>query len=393
MRIRTLLLILSAIAVTAVAAVVALVVPRPASAPPFTPPASRDVAYAYTTIDDLTVVRGNIVVAKVPVILSLSSTVAWSNDGAYIAALPEAGDDADKLLLVNTVSGQVTKTSCLKCGNLTAFAEHSFLVIGDPGTGRQFLRYDPGPATDGRPVSLPANPDDEQPIFGSRTDLVLQNDYMTHNTNHTALRIISTSGNSDSLVNGDFVNGAIHVASDLGTHGEEQFLIAHDGSGCASSPRISIAHLDGTTRATDLSAAQPADHTFPTGVTVDDLWLGPDASFYASIGSWKCTKTQQETTWFEEMQTPAMPISLWKLDPNTLQWTNQHAVPALMTRFLGNSAMLSLAVPDCIGPHPYMGINTDYCRAGPLYKVANGKRTHIADHVTAIYTEPPPILP
>ncbi|WP_433716935.1 hypothetical protein ACQP2U_43590 (plasmid) [Nocardia sp. CA-084685] len=88
------------------------------------------------------------------------------------------------------------------------------------------------------------------------------------------------------------------------------------------------------------------------------------------------------------MQTPVTPVSLWRLEPDTLTWSDQHAPPARMTRFIGNQAMLSLAVPDCIGIHPYIGINTDYCLTGPLYKTTDQQRTQLADKVIEIYTEP-----
>ena len=404
MKLRTLLLILAAVVATVVAAVTVLVAVRPDPAPPFTPPPGPDLAYAYTTLEEVVVRRGGTTLARMPVVLDHFSRVWWSGDGRYITALPVGGSDANRLLSLDITSGKVTELPCPRCEDFVAVGEHSIfarLPVVHSSEAVAFPKYrnddkwvlfDLADPENSRLVSIYSERTDS-PAFATRDTVVMENNTSNEigDRHFTTLRLISTDRPSTFTLDGDYFDGGIYYASDFGGTGQERMVITvNDGGNCDGAPRIWLLTPTYDMLPTDISAAQPPDRGYPTGVDVADLWFA-EGNFYASIGSWTCTKTPEETesNWLEEEQTVFLPYSLWKLDLATLRWVDQHAQPARQTRFIGNSAMISLAKPDCIGYDPRIHVINAFCREGPLYEIVDQRRMLIADQVTAIYTAPP----
>lgn len=403
MKIQTLLLILAAIVATVVAAVTVLVAVRPDPISPFTPPSGPDLTYAYTSLEEVVVRRGGTTLARMPVILDYYfSTVQWSGDGRYITALPVDGRDANRLLSLDITSGKVTELPCPRCEDFVAVGEHSILArvrvvhsteaVAFPKyrNDDKWVLFDLADPEASRLVSIYSERTDS-PVFATRDTVVMENNTSNEigDRHFTTLRLIFTDRPSTFTLDGDYFDGRRYYASDFGGTGQERMVITVNvATGCDGAARVWLLTPTYDMLPTDLSAAQPPDRGFPTGIRVVDLWFG-DGNFYASIGSWTCTKTSQETRWPEEERTPFLPYSLWKLDLATLRWVDQHAQPARQTRFIGNSAMISLAKPDCIGYDPRIHLSSSYCGVGPLYEIVDQRRMLIADQVTAIYTPPP----
>ncbi|MFI7664590.1 LppP/LprE family lipoprotein [Nocardia sp. NPDC049526] len=362
------------------------------------PPNTEAMAYAYTTPDKLVVVRDSRVIAAVFGVFTPNDEIVWTNDGDFVAVLPNAPasrEDERELVFVDVRSGNTKSLACAGCGSLAPVAGNSLIA----SSRNTFLRFDLQSSTVVNGAIL-ATGDDSQLVEGSRSKLLVTQ--LGDDGIQEYLSLVSESG--DSFIRLERLRGTGLRAAFAPTGGpqDEELAVASSGStsqstrGCGRQTSVSVISKDGLTRQTKLSAIDPPGFEADGRgeVNIEDLWWGIDGHFHATLSSSNCIEDGSRVSRVQQdgsiKQVPGLkPIpywqpSLWTLDRSTLTWLPDEGVPsAQMTRYVGRGFAIQFRRPVC-------GNNIDSgCRRGTLYEYAGGRERMLATDVLSVTSQPP----
>ncbi|MFE5810553.1 hypothetical protein [Streptomyces sp. NPDC056491] len=345
--------------------------------------------YAYTTEQELVLVRGDRPPTRVPRVFDLAdphrNKVVWTHDGHRVAffsddELLDRRDDT-RLITVDARTGEVRRLPCPGCHDLAPVGDHDVMV----------LSYEPGPTGAFRiDLDRPTAPRTEldngshwQPqLLGATPTHVLTGQYeMSGGDPGMELRLndLDTAGIT---VYPRFDSNAYMPAALAAVGGGERIAVAarHNPGGCTAPFPIHVLGPKGEVGGSDQSAALPPGYIdgVTGGIDVSDLWWGPDRHLYATISAWTCDKSQDPR---DGKKRPHRPATLFRLDGD--RWVSAGDQPATVVRPLDHGIRMVLVVPDCNGPVERTDGIT-YCNTGSLYREEAGKRTKVADNVLSL---------
>ncbi|WP_405786973.1 hypothetical protein OG753_02940 [Streptomyces sp. NBC_00029] len=345
--------------------------------------------YAYTTEQELVLVRGDRPATRVPRVFDLAdphrNKVVWTHDGHRVAffsddELLDRRDDT-RLITVDARTGEVRRLPCPGCHDLAPVGDHDVMV----------LSYEPGPTSAFRiDLDRPTAPRTEldngsywQPqLLGSTPTHVLTGQYeMSGGDPGMELRLndLNTVGIT---VYPRFDSNAYMPAALAAVGGGERIAVAarHNPGGCTAPFPIHVLGPKGEVGGSDQSAALPPGYIdgVTGGIDVSDLWWGPDRHLYATISAWTCDKSQDSQ---DGRKRPHRPATLFRLDGD--RWVSAGDQPATVVRPLDRDIRMVLVVPDCNGPVERTDGIT-YCNTGSLYREEAGQRTKVADDVLSL---------
>lgn len=360
------------------AAVVALVA---ASASPAGAPAPDEGAYAYTTADEVVVMRGDRVVTRWREERSERvGPVVWTGDGRHVAFLTSVGA-ADTpvanrgLVTVDARSGDTRSVPCDDCARIAAPGGGALLVStgadGDTGllTGLRRLDLDAG----GDPVAVPARlpPLEHVDLFSGTGGEVLLSGVergvaeswfrVRVDGGVTPLGSVTATRRDRSGQLYERGRGPVAVTSD-GT-GDTVYAVAGAFRGrddpCEGAAEVFAAlPASGSTVPTDLSAAAPVD-TRPTATEVLSLWWDPAHRLRAAVLAGVCDGTSSTGPTTGE----------WVLERN--RWVQVSSEPTLGSRHLRSGSKLVTRFPGA----PQDGADLVLERGGRRVPIAGGVRS------------------
>ncbi|WP_040694390.1 hypothetical protein [Nocardia vinacea] len=423
MKLWKLLSIVGAVVLLTVTAV-AVIIYRASDDDSFAAPAGPALAYAYYTPEELVVLRGDRIVARLPRIFSYSAfaqmnRVVWTSTGDYVALLslpdPKTPTNAD-LIAINTRTGEQSSTRCESCKDLVALDGNQIAVLRKgmqsstantafapvnkvvPEPNTQLLRFDLGtsqPSPVGDPMKFYA----QQLELGTRSHFLVRATFLVGETIKGGLTggevLASAAGDVGYRVDQPSTSGDVDTAP-LGH--QRVLLVTNKRTGigsCAQRGTASLLTMDGHTRPVEPPPVKPSGSASDSdfGVNLGIPWWGLDGNFHVPVTTWRCVaedKTLATETERQRSQKVSADINTWwTLDPATMEWHHDTAPAATMIRFTGDHSYVSLDTPTCIGK-PSIEERTDkhYCDVGTLYLVHNSTKSKVADNVLAILTEP-----
>jgi hypothetical protein len=368
---------------------------------------TESAAYAYITSRELVIMRGDQVVGRLSRVFDEAAPdqnkVVWTHSGDYVALLSgttllQEDSSDEELIVISARTGNVRRTPCPRCWDLTPIDRDAILVAayrGDNDARDEFLKFD----LDSPGAGLPVNLDPPSTSHFRRSFLIsTQHFILTHQgaffgtgDYRQQLKLTKVDGSS-SVDFGYFRSNDSMLAAVIenGEEGDARIAVAfrpNPGECIAEFPTF-ILSPRGEEIATDMSGAQPPGDVSHVngGMELRDLWWGLDGHLRATIASWTCDNTKRAE---DEKKIPATPSTVWRLDGQ--KWIKEGPSHATMVRELDERTRVMLVIPDCIGAttHPSPAI---YCNSGVLYRDQDEKRTRIAEQVISI-SMPPPYRP
>lgn len=353
-------------------------------------------AYAYASLTELVVMRGDKVLTKVNRPFdktdSLNNQVVWSNDGRYVAFLAGAqwlGEDVDneRLVAVDTKTGDKHEFRCPRCSYIAAVGADEVLA-NDGKKFRKFVLSDADRA-DGTELDQ-AKADKYLRVFlaGTRDLTLTAGQVYTGNSTYGAkLELLSPEGKLRFDVGVVDSNIYLPVAGISGpTAADTTFAIAvrNNPGLCEADFPIRLLDAEGQFEDTDWGAAAPPGFVpnKAQGIDVRDLWWDNSRTLHATIASWTCDETKQDHTSKKVLHSPS---KLWKLDGR--KWVLEDDSPATVVRPLSDNSRAVLSIPDCVGPVTEPDPQS-YCHLGKLQVVRDGRRTDVATGVLRVYAPP-----
>ncbi|WP_086665811.1 hypothetical protein [Lentzea kentuckyensis] len=355
--------------------------------------------YAYTTLNELVVMRGDKVLVRAnrPFDRSdpLRNQVVWSNDGRYVAFLAGAdllGEDVDteRLVAIDTETGEQHEFRCPKCSYIAAVGADEVLA-NDGKKFRKFALNAPGRA-DGTELNQPriTTADKYLRVFlaGTRDLALTAGQVYTGNSTYGAkLELLSPDGKLHLDVDVVDSNVYLPAAGISGpTAADTRFAVAvrNNPGLCESNFPVRVVDAEGQSEDTDWGAAAPPGFVpnKAQGIEVRDLWWDNSRTLHATIVSWTCDETKQDHSSKKVLHSPS---KLWKLEGR--KWVLEDDSPATVVRPLADNGRAVLSIPDCVGPVTDPDPQT-YCHLGKLQVVRDGQRTDVATGVLRVYAPP-----
>ncbi|MET9232670.1 hypothetical protein [Lentzea sp. NPDC003310] len=355
-------------------------------------------AFAYTTLTELVVMRGDQELTRVnrpfDTVDSLNNQVVWSNDGHFVAYLAGArllGEDVatERLVAIDVRTGDKHEFQCPACSWIVATGTDEVLA----SSGSKFRRFslgDPGRA-EGTEFAEPAKntADDYLRIFFAGTrDLVLTGGqvYLGRNRYGQKLELLTPDGKLHFEAGSVGSNSYTPAAGISGpTLADTRFAVAlrNNPGSCVTDFPVKIVDAAGRTSDTEWGAAAPPGFVpnKAQGIDVRDLWWDDSRTLHATIASWTCDNSKREENSKKVLHSG---YKLWKLDGR--KWVLEDDGPATVVRPLAGGGRVVLTLPDCIGD--LAGRPQQYCYLGEVESVRDGKRTEIATGVLRIYAPP-----
>ncbi|SDH49996.1 hypothetical protein SAMN05216553_1256 [Lentzea fradiae] len=349
-------------------------------------------AYAYTTLTELVVMRGDEVLTKVtrPFDKSdpLNNQVVWSNDGqwvAFLAAVGLLGEDPDeeKLVGIDVRTGQRSEFPCPRCDWIAAVGEDGVLAstgselrriaLGEPGSGTEV----DGPREDGVRIFL----------AGTRHLALTAEQVSTGRSTGERLKLVSPEGKLHFEV-GTFDSNSYMPAAGISgpTTADTLFAVAvrNNPGLCQADFPVHLVNAEGLIADTEWGDAAPPGFVpnEAQGIEVNDLWWDDSRTLHATIVSWTCDDTKQDHVSKKVLHSGSR---LWKLDGR--RWVLEDDSPATVVRPLGGNGRVVLSIPDCVGEMSVPDRQT-YCNLGTVQVVRDGQRTEVATGALQIYAPP-----
>ncbi|HUQ61734.1 hypothetical protein [Lentzea sp.] len=350
-------------------------------------------AYAYTTLTELVVMRGDQVLTKVSRPFDKSdphnNQVVWSNDGRYVAHLAGVrllGEDTagEKLVAIDVQTGDKHEFRCPDCGWIAAVGGDEVLA----GTGSKFRKFtlsDPG-RVDGTEIDQPEGTDYVR-IFlaGTRHLALTAGQVAMGRTTGEKLELLSPEGKPRFEVGTFDSNAYIPAAGISGpTAADTLFAVAvrNNPGLCQSDFPVRIVDGDGKIADTEWGDAAPPGFVpnEAQGIEVHDLWWDDARTLHATIVSWTCDDTKQDHYRKKVLHSGS---KLWKLDGR--KWVLEDDSPATVVRPLSGNGRAVLTIPDCFGE---VADPQTYCNLGRLQVARDGQRTDVATGVLGLYAPP-----
>lgn len=366
---------------------------RPTSLP------SADVTpYAYTTEDELVLIRDGRPPVRVPRVFDVGdaqqNTVVWSHDGRQLAFFSDdallAQPENSRLITVDAATGEVRRLRCPNCYDLAPVGDHDVAVLRSDPAATRVLRFD---LTDPKAAAtavtaLPGNGSDWQIRFlGGTRNHLLTAQYTTVAGGDTAmdLRLLDAEGRQIASYL-PFDSNAYMPAALATVGGKDRIAVAvrNNPGGCVAPFPIHLLDLNATAPYTDQSAALPPGYIprVTGGIEVRDLWWAPDRHLYATISAWTCDNSKRIENDKQRLHRPA---TLFRLDGK--KWVSAGDQPATVVRPLDHDTRMVLTIPDCVGSQS-KDTTATYCNTGPLYRERDGRRTKVADAVLSLSAPP-----
>lgn len=356
-------------------------------------------AYAYATLTELVVMRGDKVLTKANRPFdksdSLNNQVVWSNDGRYVAFLAGAqllGEDVatERLVAIDTQTGDKHEFRCPACSYIAAVGGDEVLA-NDGSKFRKFALSAPDRA-DGTELDQPpiTASDEYLRIFlaGSRDLTLTAGQVYTGNSTYGAkLELLSPEGKlrfDVGVVDSNIYLPAAGISGPTAADTTFAIAVRNNPGLCPADFPVRLVDAEGQFEDTDWGAAAPPGFVpnKAQGIEVRDLWWDNSRTLHATIVSWTCDDTKQDHTSKKVLYSPS---KLWKLDGR--KWVLEDDSPATVVRPLGNNGRAVLTIPDCIGPVTDPDPQT-YCHLGKLQVVRDGQRTDVATGVLKVYAPP-----
>ncbi|MFF9056296.1 hypothetical protein ACF09Z_34695 [Streptomyces erythrochromogenes] len=345
--------------------------------------------YAYTTEQELVLVRGDRPPTRVPRVFDLAdphrNKVVWSHDGHRVAffsddELLDRREDT-RLITVDARTGEVLRLPCPGCHDLAPVGDHDVMVLSNESGATRAFRIDLDRPT--APRTKLDNGRHWQPqLLGATPTHVLTGRYeLSGGDPGMELRLndLNTAGIT---VYPRFDSNAYMPAALAAVGGGQRIAVAarHNPGGCTAPFPIHVLGPKGEVGGSDQSAALPPGYIAGVtgGIDVSDLWWGPDQHLYATISAWTCDKAQNAQ---DGKKRPHRPATLFRLDGD--RWVSAGDQPATVVRPLDRDTRMVLVIPDCNAPVERADAIT-YCNTGSLYREEAGKRTKVADDVLSL---------
>jgi hypothetical protein len=347
----------------------------------------KPVMYAYATTSEVVVMRGTVVVSRVPAKRILRYFgVFWTRDNRYVTAIEDSDtnpDDASqrRLIAIDAIAGTSRRLPCPYClsqapigGSLVLANQEREEDLG--GTANSILRFDL--AATQPPVHLPTNlPNLEHGAFlgGASQEALLfgenigahEEDYFLVNAQGRGRQVgkrlydgrIDNTGKS--YLRGVRSASVLQLASGAVSYAIPAEAARQDG-GCGGLGEIFVANPNQELFNVDTSAFIPPanTHGFDSTFMVNDLWWAGDGQLHATVLSGVCDNTPSFTT----------PPTEWRLANG--KWSRVSAERVLSAKQLDASTKAIVAYDD------------KTYGAGPLYLDEEGLRTKIADKVIQV---------
>ncbi|MGK8485997.1 LppP/LprE family lipoprotein [Nocardia asiatica] len=389
------------IAMAAIIAVMGTTILFDGRGPTWQPPDGDIRAFAYTTADQLVVVRDNRVVASTTGVFLPGDEMIWTHNGEFVAVLSNAAidkRDERELVYLDARSGVEKRLPCTGCTKIVALGDNAIVASVERGASDPvFLRFDLRENAIVSAVPVASGAKSALATGGPSKFLISRPD---RNSTGAYLALARSSGDSYTVAGRYPTSTFRAVASPANDRGAEQFILARSGAGLGSARGcdlrtwVSIIE-DGLIHPTNLSDAQPpgfSSHGYGE-LQMEDLWWGIDGSFHATFASSACTEDSSEVEVRKndgrlQKVTRLKPIpyrksSLWTLDMRSLKWVADKDAPqASMTRYIGRGSAIQLRIPDCTHP----GLLS--CKKGTLYEYAAGGERELATDVLSISSQP-----
>lgn len=351
--------------------------------------------YAYITEDRLTVVREGRVIVEVERLFdpgdAHANTHAWTHNGDYLAMFSDNAlrtvEFPQELIVVDTRTGDVERTPCEGCTDITAIGEQTILVSDYKGLGSDGVVHLTGydPADLDHPASIDAF--GHADFLSSTRDHVLS--YTTSwqgNTSGVDLQL-ANAGTGESMLAGWVGSNTYLKSAALAGDGDrsDQFAVAYtvNPGMCFSSYPIQILTSDGGHMETDTSAAEPPGFVPDVsggGMRVEDLWWDLEGRLHASMSSWTCDTTAESQN---HQRVLLESMRIWRLDGAS--WVPTDFPPASMMEQIDEDSYLRLQTRDCVGDRTI----TNYalqCNVGDLYLRRGATENLVAEGVIAVST-------